>query len=320
MDSSADPSARADGGLAVPVELDLAGAHAEAVRGWVEGVLGWQAVDPGASTLVPPSVRLIDLGARGEPGAIPSVLVVVGGEDPVELASFASRRRPALVVPWPAGRDQLEERIAQLLASPHPARDVAVALRVSGSAGGVGTTTVALSLGALAAWRGARVLTVVRDRLLAGEVRPVPPGALEAPDLWSRATQLAGVPGARVVRLDAPAEGCDGTAVADADVVVLDAGVGTDTEVLVCRPDAAGLAAAETTTAAAIVVNGGGVAGTGALRRACVSRRTIVLPMSGRVARAGLHGRVPAALPGSWLARLEPLSPRPRVRRTEVAR
>jgi hypothetical protein len=95
----------------------------------------------------------------------------------------------------------------------------------------------------------------------------------------------------------------------DLEVAVLDVGVGTDVDVLVCRADAAGLEAAAATTAAAVVVVGDGPASAAAVRRACGGRRRLALPRSARVERAGLHRRVPGALPGSWLRALRPLVP-----------
>ena len=77
---------------------------------------------------------------------------------------------------------------------------------------------------------------------------------------------------------------------------------------LPCRADGPGLAAAGRTTAAAVVVIGSGPAATSAVAAACGSRRRVHLPRSARVARAGLAGRVPAGLPGSWLRPLLPLA------------
>ena len=298
-------------GPALPVELDLSSPHGDAVRRWVEGVLGWQPVDRTASSLVP-QVRLVDVHARASaPGlGLPVVLIVTEDDDPALVAEAGAVHAPAAVVVWPGDRDRLVARVEQALATPAPLRDGATTLRVGGAAGGVGTTTVSLALAGLAAWRGARVLVVLRDAFLATGVREVPADALAAPGLWEQGSPLPGVAAARAVRLDGGGTATVEPAVRDADVVVVDVGATCDVEVLVCRPDAAGVAGIEATTAAAIVVNGAGALDAGAVSRAAAPRRTITVPWSTRVARAGLHGRIPAGLPGAWLRRLAPLTPR----------
>lgn len=298
---------------ALPVALDLAGGHGDSVRRWVEGVLGWQPVEARGDALVPPAVRLVDVAARVTPGparVAPAVLVLTDQDDPAAVAAAGALHTPAAVVTWPADRDRLADVVADVVAAPRPPDATATtALRIGGTGGGVGTTTVALALAGLAAWQGRGALAVVRDRLLAGGIRDVPVEALASPDLWERATPVAGVPGARAVAVarDAPP---DVDAIGPPQgVVVVDAGVSPDADVLVARPDAAGLAGAAATTAAAIVVVGNGAASTRALARACGSRRRLLLPWSARVARAGLLGRVPAGLPGAWLRRLSPIVP-----------
>jgi hypothetical protein len=177
---------------------------------------------------------------------------------------------------------------------------------VGGSAGGVGTSTVVLAVAGLSAWAGARTLAGVRG--VGWGLRQVPVGALDAPDAWSRADDLAGLTTARAVELvgpDTPVDPVD----PHLDVLVVDRGVDGDVDVLVCRPDRAGLTVLGTTTAAAVVVVGEGPVAVSELARAAGSRRTIQLPWSVRVARAGLTGRVPAGLPGTWLRRLAPLVP-----------
>jgi hypothetical protein len=134
---------------------------------------------------------------------------------------------------------------------------------------------------------------------------------VEATDLFERATPLPGVPGARAVMPSAPvAPGAD-LGAAGADFVVVDAGRSAEGDVLVCRPDRAALERLAATAAGAVVVNGQGAASPRAVLRAAGGRRLLTLPWSTRVARAGLAGRVPGSLPGSWLRRLAPLAPRP---------
>jgi hypothetical protein len=309
--SPAPSTGPAPGTAALPVALDLAGRHAEAVRRWVEGVLGWQPVDGETADLVPAAVRLLDLdgAAGGAPGSGVPIGLLVGPEDPPALAaSTASRWRPDLVLAWPDERDRLREVVEAALVAPRPSRGTGRVVRVGGAAGGVGTSTVALALAGLSAWSGLRALAVVGPSAPVGEVVTVPAAALSAPDLWQRASRLPGVPRARVVRV-LDRQPLPDTAAGDLEVAVLDVGVASDVEVLVCRADAAGLDAARSTTAAAVVVVGDGPASSAAVRRACGGRRWLRLPHSARVARAGLHRRVPTALPGTWLRALQPLAP-----------
>jgi hypothetical protein len=78
---------------------------------------------------------------------------------------------------------------------------------------------------------------------------------------------------------------------------------------LVFRPGAAGLGALADTTAAVVIVVGDGPASPRAVAEAIGGRRRIDLPWSVRVGRAGLVGRVPASLPGSFVRALLPLAP-----------
>jgi hypothetical protein len=294
---------------ALPVALELAGPHADGVRRWVEGVLGWQPVDTDTSELVPAALRLCDVAGAGAGSARPTVLLVADDEAPSKVAEVAARARPDLVVPWPAGRDDLPAQVAGMLAAHAPPAGQVRVLRVGGTAGGTGTSTVALALAGLAGWSGLRTLVAVGAGAPVDDGLLVPADAVAAPDLWRRASVLPGVPQARVVRV--ADRGClPEPAATEPEVTVLDVGVATDVDVLVCRADAAGLDAVSRTTAAIVVVNGDGPASAAAVRRACGHRRHLCLPRSARVARAGLHRRVPTSLPGSWLRPLTPLVPR----------
>jgi hypothetical protein len=309
--SPAPPAAPPTGATALPVALDLGGRHAEAVRRWVEGVLGWQPVDHETADLVPAAIRLVDVdGAAAGASApgLPSALLVGPDDPPALAASTATRWRPDLVLAWPDDRDRLRELVEAVLAVPRASRAVGRVVRVGGAAGGVGTSTVALALAGLSAWSGLRALVAVGPSAPVGAAVAVPAAALSAPDLWQRASPLPGVPRARVVRV-VDGQPLPDAAAADLEVAVLDAGVAADVEVLVCRADAAGLDAAHATTAAVVVVVGDGPASLAAVRRACGARRWLTLPHSARVARAGLHRRVPTALPGTWLRALQPLAP-----------
>jgi hypothetical protein len=292
---------------AVPIALDLRDRVADGVRRAVEAH-GWQAVDEATAALVPPVVRLADVAAPAGDGT-PTVLVVSADDAASEAASACLRLRPTAVVGWPDERHELVDAVAAATASPRRRTSAAALIRVGGAAGGAGTTTVALALAGLAAWRGRATLVASGDAVLLPPGAPgIDPSALTAPDLWSRAAAIDGVPGARAVRTTTPP--FDG-AVADPsiEVAVLDLGVADEVDVLVLRPDAAGVGALERTSAAAVVVVGDGPVPARAMAVAIGGRRRIDLPWSHRVGRAALVGRVPAALPGRSVRALLPLVP-----------
>jgi len=91
------------------------------------------------------------------------------------------------------------------------------------------------------------------------------------------------------------------------DVVVIDEGADSQADVLVARPDRAGITQVAATPAASAVVVGHGPVSLRAFIAAMNPRRVIAVPFSPRVARAGCALRVPAGLPGSWLGLLAPL-------------
>jgi hypothetical protein len=305
--------APADGGggsalTALPVALALRGALTDPVRRVVEGSLGWQPVDELTAGLVPPAVRLVDVTAPAGDGT-PAVLLVTPDDAPRDAADAARRLRAVAVVDWPGTQDDLEVAVARAVGSPRAAGRRTPLVRLGGAGGGVGTTTVALALAGACAWRGRNVLVASGDEVLLPDGCPtIDPAALAAPDLWTRAGDLEGVPGARVVRTIGSV---DEVTVADAsvDLLVFDAGVASDVDVLVVRPDAAGIAALARTTAAVVVVVGAGPASPRAVTEAIGGRRRLDLPWSVRVGRAGLVGRVPASLPGSFVRALLPLAP-----------
>ena len=329
--ATVDPTTRAPAGpvappAALPVALHLGDVHAEPVRSWLEGVLGWQVVDGAGDDPVPPVLllrdHLTDHGAADlRPGAdvgvgsdLPTILLLRDGSDPVRAAAAAAAAAvgagseagmvPSAVLGWPSDREQLAEVAARLLTTFRQRSRSTSRLVVGGGAGGVGTTTVALALGGLRAWAGTRTLVGVRG--LGVPWRGVPTAALGGGDLWSVAQRAPGLESLRVVRL------LDHDPVPDVvdpaiEAVVLDAGPDPDADVLVCRPDAAGLAAMRTTTAAVVVVVGEGPAPHRAVLAAAGGRRLLRLAWSARVARAGAMGRLPAGLPGRWLRGLQPL-------------
>lgn len=294
---------------ALPVALSLRGRHADAVRRWTEGVLGWQPVETDTGELMPPRVELADpagLAARSVPPRSGPPLVLLVDDEAVSTDDVraAVRATPAAVLGWPGGRDRLAAVVKEVTARSVVRPGAGEVLRVGGASGGAGVTTVCLALAGQRAWAGLR--TVVSIRSAAPGPREITAAAMADPVLWEQATPLTGVPAGRAVRqvdLAEPAATTDPRI----DAVVLDLGVERDVDVLVCRPDAAGVHALASTTAAAFVLVGEGPATPAALRDAASGRRGIRLPWSARVARAGHLGRLPAGLPGAWLRRLEPL-------------
>jgi hypothetical protein len=293
---------------AVPVALELSGRHAASVRRWVEGVLGWQPVDDDPAGPVPPAIRLADHHPAGSPSAgaaLPLLLIVDDDASAPSAAALVHATGPDAVLPWPSGRDRLPEVVAALLRRPQRGGSGPRVLRVGGAAGGVGTTTVTLALAGLLGWQGHGTLALVRPPAAVPALHVVPGEAVGAVDLWARADELPAVPRGRVLGI------AGGEVPAPADhriaAAVIDAGVDDDVDVLVCRPDAAGLARLAATTAAAVVLVGAGPASPKDLVWAAGGRAGVAVPWSSRVARAGLHGRVPGSLPGRWLRRLAPL-------------
>ncbi|SRR6056297_1448304 len=359
---------------ALPVVLDLSPDRTEAVRSWVEGVLGWQVVDGGDEDPVPAVLRVRDhrdpISSTGVPGRhtdpelealfvegdplsqeraaasdradrvaasgravligpsgaadvseraapsgpsgrlqqVPTVLLLPDGSDPVGAARTAVRLGPAAVLGWPSDRDRLSPVATRLLETPRRRGGSPARLTVGGSAGGVGTTTVALALGGLRAWSGTRTLVAVRG--LGSSYRGIPSAALGGGDLWAAAERLPGIDAVRAVRLldhDSVPEVTDRSI----EAVILDLGPDPDCDVLVCRPDAAGLAALRVTPAGAIVLVGDGAVPGRVLASAASGRPVLRVPWSVRVARAGADGRIPAGLPGTWVAALRPLVAEP---------
>lgn len=305
LDEAVDPTTS----TALPVELALAGRHADAVRRWVEGTLGWQPVDGATAGLVPPAVMLRDLDAAPaspREQAVPVVLVVDDDTEVGHAVRGTSTMAPDAAITWPSERDRLVPVVEEILGRPRRLRRQVRTLRVGGTAGGVGTTTVALALAGLSAWAGRATLVGVRGAGI--RVRTVTCAALAGRDVWTQADPVPGLADCRALRLvdDDVLPPLTDPAV---DTLVVDMGVDADADVLVCRPDAAGLDAVATAAAAAVVIVGSGPVPIRDLGRAAAGRRAVTMPWSARVARAALAGRVPADLPGSWLRRLAPLAP-----------
>jgi hypothetical protein len=127
-----------------------------------------------------------------------------------------------------------------------------------------------------------------------------------APDLWARATPLAGLASARVVHTGAsgPRRTPEDRRI---DTSVVDVGTDNEVDVVVCRPDRAAVEQLPTTMAGAVVVVGRGLLSESRIRELAGGRLVVHVPTSVRVARAVLRGQVPAGLPGRWLAELRPV-------------
>ena len=297
---------------AVPVALALGERHVGTVRRWIEGTLGWQAVEDDLDGPVPPSVRIVDVeGAvrlldAGGADRLPTLLLVEE-DDVVALAADVARRlQPAGVCRWPDGRDALPELVVRAVGEQRTSAPVGRVLRVGGVAGGVGTTTVVLALTGIAAWSGQRALAVVHGQAGVRAAMPVPTDAVVSPELWSRATPLPGVASARVVHtgVSAPSRAPLDRRIG---LSVIDVGTDPDVDVVVCRPDRGAAELLPVTMAGAVVVVGRGLLSDERLAQLAGARRIVHVPTSVRVARAVLRGQVPAGLPGSWIDALRPV-------------
>lgn len=288
---------------ATPVTLDVDPALGSEVRGWVES-LGWQIIDAETAALVPPVLLVTDPHGTSEPGPTPTVLLVRDSDDPAAAATRACHVRAASVLRWPEERASLAATVGPVADA--DARTGGRVLRISGAAGGVGTTTIALALGGLAAWRGRATLVVARGDVPVADARSVDPSVLRGPGAWRAGTPVPGVPGLRVVAATAPVQA--DPEVSDAALVLVDGGDASAADVLVLRRDGAGLRALAASAAGTAVVVDHGPGHPRDLVEAAAGRRVISVPYSARVARAGLARRVPAGIPGAWLRLLAPVA------------
>jgi len=292
---------------ALPVLVDVAD---PSVARHVEGILGWQPISRGPG-LVAPGLALVDR-AVAVPDGVPVILLVTDTVSPV-VAAHAARGADA-VVAWPAQAQGLADVAADVLRrrAAGPAAPVVPTLGVGSASGGVGATTVALAIAGLAAWDlGLDCLAIVRGWVPCPTAPDVTQADLAATSLWASAATVAGLGRLRVLRLvDLPAQpvsigpdpgGAGGSAWPARVVVEVAASVA---DILVARPDAAGMAALASTAAGTIVVVGDGPASDRAVRAAAHGRRVVRLPADPRVGHATWVNRVPAGLPGSFLAAL----------------
>lgn len=266
---------------ALPVALDLADPDLAAdVAAHVESVLGWQVVHPGPHLQV--RLRLAD---HVDPG-VPTVVILRHDDPPLVRGLLQTGALDVLIWPDDAGR------LADLRLADRHQRPAEVLVAITAAAGGIGASTVTLALGALAAWGGHRTV-VVTD----------PSGRRLAGVAGQGVQAVAGVGGLSLAA-DVHAAGVG----ARPQVMMADVGVGRRGHVLVARPDRALVASLTDLpiTTAVITVGQGGMR-PGELRSVLDGRVHVAVPWSFRVARAGLLGRVPVALPGAWMAALRPV-------------
>jgi len=292
----------------LPVRVELPGALGEEVAAFVEGEAGWQVVgDDGP--LMP--VLTVATGLR------PGVATVVVTDGPADQAAVRSALLGGAldVVAWPQERARLLEAPLRIRATPVGGHAPAVC-RVAGAGGGAGTSTIALTVAALAGWSGRRALVIGGDDLLALAGFPPwrGPGAAELAvlDVADAAAEVAGLV-LPVPAIDGLGVLGGGGLVSDvagwpADLVVVDERVPATlqhADVVVARADTS--LRAVVGARGQVLVNGDGPLDGAGIRRMLGRSPTGRLPASARVARAGVAGRVPSGLPGSWVAQLRSL-------------
>lgn len=278
----------------LPVTVALPAPLSTHVATWVERDLGWQVVD--AAGALAPALALADR----ECGALPWI-AVTDGPPAAEHVRRHLTSGAVDVVGWPQDRLRIPLLAAQIEQGRGTAAAETTRLTVAGVAGGVGTSTIALAIGGLLAWSGAAALVSGDTELLAlagvnGQGGSHHDGTLAPP----APAAVLGISGLSVV-----GTGADVTAGAwSGDVVVVDAGttVTPETVLVVSRADR-GLRRAGASGRPVVVIGDQPLGGREA-RRLLGAPPLVQLPLSTRVARAGLEGRVPTALPGAWLREL----------------
>jgi hypothetical protein len=304
----------------LPVMVDLPGRLGEEVSAYIEVEAGWQVV--GAGGALAPVLELTAAPRAGRP-----CVVVIQGAVKAEDVRAALLGGALDVIAWPQERARLLEAPLRAHATRCDSSGPAV-LRVAGCGGGVGTSTVALALGGLLAWSGRKAVVIGDFDLLrlcgAGpwpRPSPDPPpqssrsprvpldeakaGEAGTAEIAALARPLRGVPGLSVLSGDGAT--VRSTAGWPVDAVVVDlraprAVAGAD---LICaRPDSSLTALEDQPADLPVLIVGDGPLDQAAVRRRLGRPPVAWLPRSARVARAGLAGRVPNALPGSWLKSL----------------
>lgn len=286
----------------LPVHIAVAGAWRDQLVAWCESDLRWQIVDPGGA--LQPAAVLTD-----DPTLADGAVVVISDEQMaatgVDMRSHSRARGAVAVIAWPSQRHELVDAIARVVARaglPQTPRISARSLRVAGIAPGVGTSTVALALGAWAAWSG--IPTVVAgdaDMLrLCGFGPWQGPGARELSllpqqdllrEVNSLAQRVPAVPKLRVI--GGGGRHLGGVTLGSLCVLIVDDRTDHLTaDVLVAqRPEPQGVRMVGRCDPGAAVMPEG------------LPRPPSARPIADdvRVRVAGRTGRVPSGLPGRWL-------------------
>lgn len=284
-----------DGATAVAVDVE--GPLRGPIERVVEGSLGWQVVavdDP----VLPPRCVLADVGrATAHAGGPAPVVLLVGREDDPLRVARAARHATDVVEGIPEAAT-----LARIVASSATGPVGRAAwCTVAAASGGVGATTVAIALAALRAWEHGPTLAAVSGPTHHTGAPRLAVADLAGPAVWAAAVPLVAVDDCRVVGLRSAAPPGDAGPVP----LVHEAGVAEHpADVLVARPDRAGLAAA-TAAPGTVVLLGRGPVAPGRFRAAAAT--LVELPWSARVAAAAAAGRLPADVPGSWLRLLVPV-------------
>lgn len=291
----------------LPVALDLPDGLAAEVASFVETEAGWQVV--GTDGGLAPALAI----ASGPRPGVPSVVVVEGPADGEQVR--AALLAGALdVIAWPQDRRRLLDAPLRVRATGRQAGGPAV-FRVAGCAGGVGTSTVTLAVGGLLAWSGRPTLVVGGDDLLAlcGLGPWTGPGAAELAALApaDAAAEVAGlaraVPGVDRLTVLGGGGGVAGTGGWPLAAVVADLRAPTHlhgADLVCARADSRLRALGPLGGDVPVLVGESGPLDRAGVRRLLGRAPVGWVPWSVRVARAGVSGRVPSGLPGSWISTL----------------
>jgi hypothetical protein len=283
----------------LPVCVDLPGRLGHEVTAFAEAEAGWQVVAADS-----PLVPVVTLAGQVR-GAGPTVVVLDEAPDPDVLRDTLLSGALDIVV-WPHERHRLLDVPGRIVRTA-TVRGTTPLLTVGGARGGVGASTVALTIAATVAWAGGRALCVGDDATvrLAGVGPWQGPGTAEvvalgrhaAQELPTLAREVPGVPGLAVLGGGGQAPEVSSWPY---DLVVADLGAaGTPhPDVLVAAADGS----AANADAQVLLVVEHGPLNRGAVTALLGRAPDGWLPYSHRVARAGVRGRVPSALPGSWVA------------------
>ena len=283
------------------------------VSAFAEVQAGWQVV--GADGALRPALAVAD---RVLPG-VPTVVVLT--EAPTAPLVREHLLAGALdVLHWPVDRERLlgaPDRVGRVAP---PGRGPRI-VRVGGVVGASGTSTVALGVAGVFAWGGLRTLVVGEEDLLrlCGHAGWSGPGALELAglDAESAAAELPALRRAvpavdGLTVLGGPGRSVTSTVGWDVDLVVADVRVPQPQalercELVVARPDLTLRDLPRGVGLDRLVVAGHGVLDEAGVRGLLGAAPALYLAGSARVARAGLLGRVPHALPGRAVRRLRRL-------------